>query len=77
MPARTARGGAAALGRACCRWMNDLTGTTGASFLLLASSLAAAAVLMWFVRPESRPPAPEPSGRFVPRTPESEPAATR
>jgi sugar phosphate permease len=58
-------------------WMNDLTGTTGASFLLLASSLAAAAVLMWFVRPESRPPAAEPSGRFVRRTPESEPAATR
>jgi sugar phosphate permease len=58
-------------------WMNDLTGTTGASFLLLAGSLAAAAVLMWFVRPERRPPAAEPSGRFVRRTPESEPVATR
>jgi hypothetical protein len=57
--------------------MNDLTGTTGASFLLLAGSLAAAAVLMWFVRAASRPPAAEPSGRFVRRAPASEPAATR
>ncbi len=52
-------------------WMNDLTGTTGASFLLLAGSLAAAAVLMWFVRPERRPPAAEPSGRFVRRDQEA------
>jgi len=58
-------------------WMNDLTGTTGASFLLLAGSLAAAAVLMWFVRPESRPPTAEATGRFVRRTPETEPVATR
>jgi nitrate/nitrite transporter NarK len=52
-------------------WMNDLTGTTGASFLLLAGSLAAAAVLMWFVRPERRPPATEPTGRFVRRDQEA------
>jgi hypothetical protein len=57
--------------------MNDLTGTTGASFLLLAGSLAAAAVLMWFVRPESRPPAAEPSGRFVRRSPEPTATASR
>ena len=50
--------------------MNDLTGTTGASFLLLAGSLAAAAVLMWFVRPESRPPAAR-SDRFVRRAQEA------
>jgi sugar phosphate permease len=57
-------------------WMNDLTGTTGASFLLLAGSLAAAAVLMWFVRPERRAPAAEASGRFVRRSAEvREPAA--
>jgi hypothetical protein len=34
-------------------------------------------LLMWFVRPERRPPAAEPTGRFVRRTPESEPVATR
>jgi sugar phosphate permease len=55
-------------------WMNDLTGTTGASFLLLAGSLAAAAVLMWFVRPESRRPT-TPSSRFVRRAPETTPAS--
>jgi hypothetical protein len=37
---------------------------------------ASAAVLMWFVRPERRPPAAR-SERFVRRTPETEAVATR
>jgi hypothetical protein len=57
-------------------WMDDLTGDPGAKFLLLAGSLAAGAVLMFFVRGKRQPPEREPSSRFVRRDLEESPAVS-
>jgi sugar phosphate permease len=45
-------------------WLDDLTGGPSTSFLLLAGSLAAAAVLMLFVRAPKPPAERDRSGRF-------------
>jgi MFS family permease len=54
-------------------WMDELTGNPSAKFLLLAASIAAGAILMFFVRGKQPPREERPPSRFVRR---EQPATT-